>query len=201
MRLFFTGLSLFFTRLSRFQNPLNFGNRFPTLVTHLAMQTPFPPHQPTPSLHGELPDGLRIEPQTTMPLSAYRALYHAVGQQWRWVNRRHLSDRQLSALIHNPHIEIFVLRDGAHNVGYVELNFRQFPEVEIVFFGLIDSYIGRGIGPNMLAYALDYIRQRQATRIIIQTCTLDHPSALPLYQKAGFTPFKHKHVTVIDRAG
>ena len=33
-------------------------------------------------------------------------------------------------------------------------------------------------------------------RVIVQTCTLDHPAALPLYQKLGFSPVgqKKEHV-------
>ncbi|TIX52655.1 MAG: GNAT family N-acetyltransferase, partial [Mesorhizobium sp.] len=29
-------------------------------------------------------------------------------------------------------------------------------------------------------------------RVTVQTCTLDHPAALPLYQKLGFAPVAQK---------
>jgi hypothetical protein len=50
----------------------------------------------------------------------------------------------------------------------------------------------------MLERVIDYIYTRAPSRIIIQTCTLDHPSALPLYQRRGFTPVGRKQVTIID---
>ena len=33
-------------------------------------------------------------------------------------------------------------------------------------------------------------------RVTVQTCTLDHPAALPLYQKLGFTPVAQKKEVV-----
>lgn len=169
--------------------------RYPTTVTHLAMEAPFRPH----GLAQTLPEGYRFARQPTMPLADYRALYNAVGKPWRWVNRRHLSDRQLAALIHHPDTEVFVLSHHQQAVGFVELNFRKFPEVEIVFVGLIETEIGKGLGPTMLGLSLHHVMQREARRIIIQTCTLDHPAALHLYQKAGFAPCGRKQVTIIDR--
>ena len=50
----------------------------------------------------------------------------------------------------------------------------------------------------MLQRVIDYVYTRAPSRIIIQTCTLDHPSALPLYQRYGFTPVGRKQVTIID---
>jgi hypothetical protein len=32
--------------------------------------------------------------------------------------------------------------------------------------------------------------------VAVQTCTLDHPAALPLYQKLGFTPVAQKKEVV-----
>ena len=80
----------------------------------------------------------------------------------------------------------------------MELNFKLFPQVEIVFVGLIEAAIGRGLGSRMLERVIDYIYTRAPSRIIIQTCTLDHPSALPLYQRTGVTPVGRKQVTIID---
>jgi GNAT superfamily N-acetyltransferase len=80
----------------------------------------------------------------------------------------------------------------------VELNFKLFPQVEIVFVGLVAAAIGQGLGSLMLQRVIDYVYTRAPSRIIIQTCTLDHPSALPLYQRYGFTPVGRKQVTIID---
>lgn len=168
--------------------------RLKTIVTHLAMQAPFADGD------GAVvwPEDVRFEPVATMALDAYRKLYDRVGRKWHWVNRRHLTDRQLAALVHHPATEIHVLTRKGEAIGYVELNFKLFPQVEIVFVGLVEEEIGNGLGPLMMKAALKIIRDRNPRRIIIQTCTLDHPSALRLYQKLGFAAVNRKQVEIVD---
>jgi RimJ/RimL family protein N-acetyltransferase len=168
--------------------------RLQTIVTHLAMEAPLP------VASGEIvwPDGISFQHELSIALADYRALYDMVGRRWHWVNRRHLDDRQLAALIHHPATEIFILRRKGNPIGYVELNFRLFPQVEIVFFGLVESEIGNGLGPRMMKRSMQIIRERDPKKVIIQTCTLDHPAALKLYQRAGFAAYKRKQVEIID---
>jgi|TARA_B100001093_G_scaffold14063_1_gene12959 GNAT superfamily N-acetyltransferase len=168
--------------------------KYKTTVTHLEMMPPFLPATPDAGW----PDGISFTREMDISVAAYRALYDQVGRQWHWVNRRMLTDRQLSAIIHHPATEIFTLKNRDRAIGFVELNFKLFPQVEIVFVGLIKDAIGRGLGSAMLERVIDYIYTRAPSRIIIQTCTLDHPSALPLYQRRGFTPVGRKQVTIID---
>ena len=168
--------------------------KYKTTVTHLEMVPPFLPAAPDACW----PDGISFTRETDISLAAYRALYDDVGRQWHWVNRRLLTDRQLSAIIHHPATEIFTLKRRDRAIGFVELNFKLFPQVEIVFVGLVKDAIGKGLGSQMLQQAISYIYSRAPSRIIIQTCTLDHPSALPLYQSYGFTPVGRKQVTIID---
>ena len=168
--------------------------KYKTTVTHLEMMPPFLPAAPDAGW----PDGISFTREMDISVAAYRALYDQVGRQWHWVNRRMLTDRQLSAIIHHPATEIFTLKNRDRAIGFVELNFKLFPQVEIVFVGLIKDAIGRGLGSAMLERVIDYIYTRAPSRIIIQTCTLDHPSALPLYQRRGFTPVGRKQVTIID---
>ena len=168
--------------------------KYKTTVTHLEMMPPFLPASPDVSW----PDCISFARETDISLAAYRALYDDVGRQWHWVNRRLLTDRQLLAIIHHPATEIFTLKRLDRAIGFVELNFKLFPQVEIVFVGLVADAIGEGLGSLMLQRAISYIYSRAPSRIIIQTCTLDHPAALPLYQRYGFTPIGRKQVTIID---
>ena len=168
--------------------------KYKTTVTHLEMMPPFLPAAPDVGW----PDGLSFAREMDISVAAYRALYDDVGRQWHWVNRRVLTDRQLSAIIHHPATEIFTLKARDRAIGFVELNFKLFPQVEIVFVGLVEDVIGRGLGSTMLQRVISYIYSRAPSRIIIQTCTLDHPAALPLYQRYGFTPIGRKQVTIID---
>lgn len=144
------------------------------------------------------PDGLTWRKVETMALEDYRRLYDAVGRDWHWVNRRHLSDKQLAGIIHNPATAIYVLYRGLKPIGFIELNSRLFPEIEIVFVGLVQIELGLGLGKRMVQAALEEIFRLNARRIIIQTCTLDHPRALPLYQRFGFRAYDRKEVVIID---
>ena len=86
-----------------------------TIVTHLAMDAPLA------VAVGDIawPEGVSFEREHSMALNDYRALYDLVGRKWHWVNRRHLDDRQLAALIHHPATEIYVLRRNGASIGYI----------------------------------------------------------------------------------
>lgn len=168
--------------------------RLQTIVTHLAMEAPLA----VPDGAVAWPSNVTFAKEANIPIADYRALYDKVGRQWHWVNRRHITDKQLSALIHHPATEIFVLRENGETIGYVELNGKLFPQIEIVFVGLVESAIGRGFGPMMMKQSLQHIKDLNPKRVIIQTCTLDHPSALRLYQKLGFAAYNRKQVEIVD---
>jgi hypothetical protein len=38
--------------------------------------------------------------------------------------------------------------------------------------------------------------QQDIKQLVIQTCTFDHPRALGLYQRHGFTPFAQQQTTL-----
>ena len=165
-----------------------------TIVTHLAMEAPLP----GPSTSPDWPSDIRFTHEPDFSLAAYRDLYDRVGRAWHWVNRRHLSASHLGAVVHHPATEIYVLRRDMAAIGFVEVNYKLFPQVEIVFVGLVEGEIGGGLGRKMVDSMLNDIKARHARRIIIQTCTLDHPSALRLYQKVGFRAHNRKQVEIID---
>jgi GNAT superfamily N-acetyltransferase len=47
---------------------------------------------------------------------------------------------------------------------------------------------GLGLGRWFLGAAIEAAWSTGPKQISVQTCTLDHPAALPLYQKLGFSP-------------
>ncbi len=124
-----------------------------------------------------------------MPLHFYRYLYQTVGQDYMWVDRLRLSNRGLASIIHHIDVELYVLYAHGSPVGYAELNFGDYPDVELVHFGLIPEATGRGLGRHFLSEMISHIWARSPNRLHVQTCTLDHPAALKLYKKCGFTPY------------
>lgn len=124
------------------------------------------------------------------PLHFYRYLYHQVGAHHQWLDRTGLEDEALAALIHKDEVEIYVLYVEGAPAGYIELDFSDLPQqAELAYFGLMPEFIGRGLGKYLLVQAIGLAWRRAPERLTVQTCTLDHPGALPLYQKCGFRPY------------
>jgi GNAT superfamily N-acetyltransferase len=131
-------------------------------------------------------------------VSFYRYLYAAVGERWLWYERRVWSDERLAAEIQSPGIEIFVLHVGGVPAGYFELDIREAAETELAYFGLMPEFIGRGCGSYLLQAAIDRAFERKLKRLWVHTCTFDHPRALGVYQRAGFTVYRRSPVVFDD---
>ena len=68
--------------------------------------------------------------------------------------------------------------------------------MEIDYFGLIEPFIGRGLGGAMLARASTEAFAMGATRVWLHTCTLDSPRALPSYLARGFRESRTERLAV-----
>ncbi|HAH09997.1 MAG TPA: GNAT family N-acetyltransferase [Alphaproteobacteria bacterium] len=123
------------------------------------------------------------------PLRFYRYLYDAVGHPYHWVARKRWADAELAAAVHDPKVEISVLYARGIPAGFFELDFRKSGECDLAYFGLTPDFTGRRLGPFMLSAAIDAAWSREIERMTVNTNTLDHPRALPLYQRMGFSPY------------
>jgi GNAT superfamily N-acetyltransferase len=132
------------------------------------------------------------------PVDFYRFLYEQVGDPWFWYERKQLGDAALTAILADPAVELYVPYVAGAPAGYAEIDRRSGTEVELAYFGLIPSYIGRGLGWYFLNWAIDTAWTGGTTRLTVNTCTLDHPKALQTYQRAGFTPFRQEHRRILD---
>ncbi len=74
--------------------------------------------------------------------------------------------------------------------GYFELRREPDSAIEIAYFGLLQEFLGRGLGGHLLTQAVLHAWEAGATRVWVHTSTLDHPAALPNYLKRGFTVYK-----------
>ena len=130
------------------------------------------------------------------PLHFYRYLYDAIGRDHIWVDRKRKSDEELAAIIHDDLTEIYVLYVDGAPAGFAELNFREPGICELVYLGLTPDSVGGGLGEYLLAQAIDIAWQHPITKMKVQTCTLDHPRALGLYQRMGFVPYAQTETEV-----
>ena len=139
----------------------------------------------------KLPLDLKVEqlfPRCTVP--HYRELYATVGHDYVWWLRRTLSDAELDAVLADRAISISVLRDAEGDLGFYELDRRAWPVINLAYFGLYPRAVGRGIGMAFLFHAITSAWAEGPVAITVNTCTADHPRALPNYLKAGFTKLR-----------
>jgi GNAT superfamily N-acetyltransferase len=132
------------------------------------------------------------------PLHFYRYLYERVGEPWLWWERRLMDDDALSRIIHDEAVEIFVMYADGCPAGFVELDRRTQGEVELVYFGLVPDYIGQGLGLSLLDHAVNLAWMAEPQRVWVHTCNLDHPRALLLYQRVGFSPYRTETKLIDD---
>ena len=137
-------------------------------------------------------DGLTVIHAKRPTIAYYRFLYDAVGRHYHWVRRTRYSDEELARIIHDPRDEVHVLHVDGVPAGYAELDRRVEGEIELNQFGLTADFIGQGLGKWFLQWTIDRAWNYGPHRFWLHTCTLDHPNALPNYQKAGFVAYKEE---------
>ncbi len=161
--------------------------RVPTVVTFLEMKSR-PPAIPPPQPKGKV-GLLRAEHP---PTHFYRYLYDAVGRGYKWVDRKKLTDAQLAEILHDERVEIYVLYVEGCPAGIAELDFRDPAIGQLAYFGLVPDYIGRRLSYFFLYHAAMNAWAKPISKLLVNTCTLDHPRALPLYQRLGFVPYSRE---------
>jgi GNAT superfamily N-acetyltransferase len=141
------------------------------------------------ALRAAPPPAERVSLHLHRPIGApeYRALYILVGEPWLWRDRLLWTDDELDAYLASPNVYVWTLSVAGRTAGYFELQNHANATVEVMYFGLIPAFIGRGIGGWMLTRAVEESLALGATRVILNTCTLDAPQALPNYLARGFS--------------
>lgn len=133
-----------------------------------------------------LPEGVALVRLASCSVPFYRYLYNTVGAPYVWWLRRALSDGALAAVLHNPAVSVHVLYVGGEPAGFFELDASLRPVVNLSYFGLVPAATGRGLGAAFLDAAVAAAWDEGADAITVNTCTADHPRALPNYLRAGF---------------
>lgn len=135
-----------------------------------------PPSEPV-----ELRHRFPIEP------ADYLELYTLVGERWLWRDRLAWTGEELQRYLASPDVRVWSAHVRGHTAGYFELKRHPDRTVEVMYFGLAPAFIGRGLGGWLLTRAAHEAFALDAARVILNTCTLDAPQALPNYLARGFT--------------
>jgi GNAT superfamily N-acetyltransferase len=165
------------------------GERIEYVVTHLEMtaRPAFPrPHLPVG------PPGALIAAEKP-PLWYFLCLYDAVGRDYEWTDLYEQPEGEIAEFLHDEAVTLYTLMRAGWPHGFFLLDGRE-PEVcHLAYLGLVPQAIGRGLGSFLLETAVHTAWDRPDTaKVTVNTNSLDHPRALPLYQKAGFKPVRRE---------
>lgn len=150
------------------------------------------------SLEMTAPSAIAPEPSSALRLvrldrpepAVYRTLFRLVGANYLWFSRLVLDDEALDAIIRDPAVEIFAVRDASGaDVGMLELDFRQGATAELAFLGLVSGMTGQGHGRWLINRALALLWRPHVTRVWVHSCTHDHPAAIGFYRASGFVAY------------
>ena len=120
-----------------------------------------------------------------------RFLYTSVGGAWHWTDRLAWDASRWHDYLVRPQVETWVAYVSGTPAGYIELEAQEHGDVEIVYFGLLPGFIGRGLGGHLLTVGVQRAWAMGARRVWLHTCSLDSPHALANYQARGFRVY-HK---------
>ena len=146
------------------------------VVTYLEMNAR-PPLRPLPA------SPFRLERWSDPEPARYRLLFERVGARWLWYSRLLMDDAKLRSETGEVHA---VVDPAGIEIGMVELDFRNPGEGLIRFLGFVPELAAKGHGAWLLARTLALAWRPGVERVLVNTCTLDHPAALGAYLGAGF---------------
>jgi|GEM_PF-290129 len=165
-----------------------------------------------------LPEGFSVVEFSKPDIKNYLELYRAVGSRYNWCDRLLMPKEELEQILQRNTTEICLLKYLEEPAGFVEFDKSTPGETEMVYFGLIEKFTGKKAGFPFLQWAINHVfeqghkpeqghalKQRHSpeqgyaskqviNRLWLHTCDLDHPAALPLYQKAGFVIYNTETV-------
>lgn len=161
-----------------------------TQVTQLVLHQ-LPEHPVAPPTTGRQLTVLKVR---HIPLAYYRFLYEAVGKPHHWTSRR-LPDDALAREIHAPNVRMRVLYCDGVPAGWFELDAGRAPrETRLVHFAIMPEFRGQNLSRYLLSQAIVAGFEEQPSALTVETNTLDHPAAMPLYRKMGFRPVSTREV-------
>ncbi|MFK8050805.1 MAG: GNAT family N-acetyltransferase [Halioglobus sp.] len=137
------------------------------------------------------PDSFDVFEAEVKQYQVNRFLYQFIGEEWSWFDKLSWSKEQWRSYSEVESLRTWVAYSQGSIAGYYELSRESEDSVEIAYFGLSPAFIGKGFGSYFLSHAIDNAWGWEGTRrVSVNTCTLDHASALPNYISRGFQIYK-----------
>jgi GNAT superfamily N-acetyltransferase len=130
------------------------------------------------------------------PVWYFLSLYDAVGRDYAWEDIHAVPEQEVAEQLANS--QLYTLTEKGWPHGFFMLEETDPGSVNLAYFGLVPEAVGKGLGTWLLQTAILTAWDTEGTeRVTVNTCTLDHPRALALYQKNGFHPVRREEKTRI----
>jgi RimJ/RimL family protein N-acetyltransferase len=129
-----------------------------------------------------------------------RETHVRVGTPHHW-SSVHWTDEQWAAVLTIPHQYNWILRVDGEVAGLTSMLAEPGGDVQIMVFGLVPEWVGRGYGGAALtesvrlAWKVPPLGAAHVRRVHLDTMSLDHPHALPNYLARGFRVYRTEHST------
>ena len=127
------------------------------------------------------------------PVWFFLDLYRNVGSAYQWTDLLGTPEAEIRDWIQSDQVRLFTLIRTGWPAGFFLLDWRKHPSCNLAYFGLVPEVIGTGLGKYLLRTAVHAAWDIPGVeKLTVNTCTLDHPRALALYQKTGFVPVRQE---------
>ena len=135
------------------------------------------------------------------PVDYFLYLYSAVGAEYEWTDWLKRPRAAQDAYVADPKVELYSLMVDGWPGGFFVLDTREDGVCDLGYFGLVPQAVGRGLSGWFLGTAVHMGWDRPGVdRLTVNTNTLDHPRALALYQRMGFSPVRREsHSRMLTR--
>tara|TARA_Y100000591_G_C21247819_1_gene412175 strand:- start:148 stop:513 length:366 start_codon:yes stop_codon:yes gene_type:complete len=121
-----------------------------------------------------------------------------VGKNHSWTDRLNWSETDWIKYTSDPRVETYILNVENDLAGYFELIIHlELKEIEIAYFGLLQSYHQKKLGSYLLSSAIKKsLIKKNINRVWVHTCTLDHENALKNYLARGMKIYKKETIKI-----
>jgi GNAT superfamily N-acetyltransferase len=98
---------------------------------------------------------IRIEQMAECSPSFCRYLYVEVGRNYHWIDRLQWTDEDIARHLHKAENSLWLMTCEGQTAGYFELRKCEDGSIEIAYFGLLQDFLGRGLGRHLLTCATE----------------------------------------------
>ena len=123
--------------------------------------------------------------------------YKRIGKNCHWVDRLIWTELDWTKYISDEKLFTYILKIKAEIAGYFELLLnKNTKEVEIAYFGILSEYFGNKLGGYLLSEAIKKSFNLNCQKVLVHTCSLDHPNALLNYISRGMKIYKKEVINI-----